>query len=320
MHPFTLFQSPLIMWPSSSSGKPGVWPLCELCRVFSLQPQYGKINPNLIKQRILSSCLCWAVKSLCCQRNSALQKMCSKFSSQPSAGAAASPDLAPGSDLKWSLCIIQLCIHLEGILFFHLSPRMLTVQLKLFLTKNIAQKDLKTCLTIFFAMPKSYHSQPYLFYEDEVDNIYFYISFLHEQWFFNISVWNSFQHQIKSLAFHLLLLLWLFLTAFEDRILILYPRLNSTLWTTWPHIPSVRITGIYHPKAFSHDFPQLNLLKMMLLHGEEGFTTVTTYFVFWPLYNFIYRLESNVSFECRHYEQFNTQIGSSCHSHKTFRS
>lgn len=150
MHPFTLFQSPLIMWPSSSSGKPGVWPLCELCRVFSLQPQYGKINPNLIKQRILSSCLCWAVKSLCCQRNSALQKMCSKFSSQPSAGAATSPDLAPGSDLKWSLCIIQLCIHLEGILFFHLSPRMLTVQLKLFLTKNIAQKDLKTCLTIFF--------------------------------------------------------------------------------------------------------------------------------------------------------------------------
>lgn len=37
-----------------------------------------------------------------------------------------------------------------------------------------------------------------------------------------------------------------------------------------------------------------------------------------PLYNFIYRLESNVSFECRHYEQFNTQVGSSCHSHKTF--
>lgn len=162
MYPFTLFQSTIIMWPPSSPRKPGVWPLCEMCHTFSLQPQYWKINPNLIKQRILSSCLCWTVKSLCFQRNSALQKMCSKFSSQPSAGAEDSPDLAPGSDLQWSLCIIQLCIHLGGILFFHLSQRMLTVQLKLFFTKNISQY-LKTCLN-FFAMPKSYHSQPFLFY------------------------------------------------------------------------------------------------------------------------------------------------------------
>lgn len=162
MYPFTLFQLAIIMWPSSSPRKPGVWPLCELCPVFSLQPQYWKINPNLIKQSILSSCLCWAVKSLCFQRNSALQKMCSKFSSQPSAGAEASPDLAPGSDLKWSLCIIQLCIHLEGILFFHLSPRMLTVQLKLFLTKNISQY-LKTCLTFFLPCLNHITHSPFFF-------------------------------------------------------------------------------------------------------------------------------------------------------------
>lgn len=85
-----------------------VW-VCDTS--FQCKSLYCKINSNIIKQGVFLSCLCWVVKSFCFQRNSALQKMCSKFSNQPSTGAKSSPDLTPCSDLKWSLSLRYPAVH-----------------------------------------------------------------------------------------------------------------------------------------------------------------------------------------------------------------
>lgn len=114
-------------------------------------------------------------------------------------------------------------------------------------------------------------------------------------WFDSFWFWGAMNHGSNSLSCFVLLVLGTHL-ALADLELAMELRMTLSSWSSWPHLPSVCITVVYHPSIpifLSFFPPSLSFFQDKIFYIAQSGLEFVVILLPQPLWDFVYSYVTN---------------------------